>query len=83
MLELDERFELLRAGQVVIDCGASPGSWSQVAVKKVNADGHNSNEPQGLVISIDKQPIFHIEVSLRNALKFIQIIVLLGCNSIR
>lgn len=67
MLELDERFKLLHSGQVVIDCGASPGSWSQVAVKKVNADGHNSNKPQGLVISIDKQPIFDIEVSCTHA----------------
>lgn len=54
---------MLNPGQVVIDCGAAPGSWTQVAVKKVNSEGLNPNEPKGLVISIDKQQIFKIEVS--------------------
>jgi len=39
LLEIDDKYDILRAGSVVIDCGASPGSWSQVAVNKVNAVG--------------------------------------------
>ena len=35
LLEIDEKFRLLRPGKVVIDCGAAPGSWTQVAVEKV------------------------------------------------
>ncbi|MDE2335525.1 MAG: RlmE family RNA methyltransferase [Rhodospirillales bacterium] len=31
LLELDERFHLLRGGQRVLDLGAAPGGWSQVA----------------------------------------------------
>ena len=33
LLELDERFKLLRPGMRVIDLGAAPGGWTQVAVK--------------------------------------------------
>jgi 23S rRNA (uridine2552-2'-O)-methyltransferase len=34
LLELDERFHLMRAGQRVLDLGAAPGGWSQVAVAR-------------------------------------------------
>ncbi len=34
LLELDERFHLIRRGARVVDLGAAPGGWSQVAVKK-------------------------------------------------
>ncbi|GAV05189.1 hypothetical protein RvY_15357 [Ramazzottius varieornatus] len=37
LLEIDEKYKILQPGHVVIDLGAAPGSWSQVAVKKVNA----------------------------------------------
>ena len=33
LIEINKRFELIKPGSVVIDCGASPGSWSQVAAK--------------------------------------------------
>ena len=33
LLELDERFHLLRKGMRVVDLGAAPGGWTQVAVK--------------------------------------------------
>ena len=33
LIELDERFHLLRPGMRVVDLGAAPGGWSQVAVK--------------------------------------------------
>jgi 23S rRNA (uridine2552-2'-O)-methyltransferase len=33
LIELDERYHLLRAGQRVVDLGAAPGGWSQVAVR--------------------------------------------------
>lgn len=47
-----------------MDCGAAPGSWSQVATKKVNSDGRRMQEPKGIVISVDKQQIFPIKVSI-------------------
>jgi len=34
LLELDEKCQLLRAGMRVIDLGAAPGGWTQVAVQR-------------------------------------------------
>jgi 23S rRNA (uridine2552-2'-O)-methyltransferase len=45
LTEIDERDQLLRPGQVVVDLGAAPGGWSQVLAKRVG--------PQGKVIAID------------------------------
>lgn len=39
LLEIDERDHLMRPGMVVVDLGAAPGSWSQVALKRVGAKG--------------------------------------------
>jgi len=39
LMEIDQKFNILRPGYVVLDCGSAPGSWSQVAVRSVNADG--------------------------------------------
>ena len=35
LIELDERFHLLRPGQRVVDLGCAPGGWTQVAVARV------------------------------------------------
>lgn len=37
LVQLDERFHLLRPGTRVVDLGAAPGGWTQVAVAKVRA----------------------------------------------
>ncbi len=34
LLELDERFQLLKPGMRILDLGAAPGGWSQVAAKR-------------------------------------------------
>jgi 23S rRNA (uridine2552-2'-O)-methyltransferase len=39
LLELDERFQLLRRGASVVDLGAAPGGWSQVAARRVGRSG--------------------------------------------
>lgn len=39
LLEMNERHQILRPGLRVLDCGAAPGAWSQVAVQRVNAAG--------------------------------------------
>lgn len=39
LLELDERDRLLRPGDVVVDLGAAPGGWSQVAAERVGGRG--------------------------------------------
>jgi 23S rRNA (uridine2552-2'-O)-methyltransferase len=34
LLELDDRFQLIKKGARVLDLGAAPGGWAQVAVKR-------------------------------------------------
>ncbi|XP_046359462.1 rRNA methyltransferase 2, mitochondrial-like [Haliotis rufescens] len=53
LLEIDDRHKLLHPGGVVIDCGAAPGSWTQVALERVKEHGQ--------VISIDLQPMATID----------------------
>jgi 23S rRNA (uridine2552-2'-O)-methyltransferase len=37
LIELDDKYRLLRPGMRVVDLGAAPGGWSQVAAKRVRA----------------------------------------------
>ncbi|MEM7302456.1 MAG: RlmE family RNA methyltransferase [Pseudomonadota bacterium] len=37
LLEIDDRFNLLKKGQRVVDLGAAPGGWCQVAVAKTGS----------------------------------------------
>lgn len=39
LTEIDERDKLLRPGQVIVDLGAAPGGWSQVAAKRAGRAG--------------------------------------------
>ena len=49
LLEIDKRDQLLRVGMTVVDLGAAPGSWCQVAVQKL--------KKQGRVLAIDLLPV--------------------------
>ncbi|XP_049869290.1 rRNA methyltransferase 2, mitochondrial [Pectinophora gossypiella] len=61
LLEMNDKTNILVPGLTVVDLGAAPGSWTQVAVQKTNADGADPKKPKGTVISIDKLQIFPIE----------------------
>ena len=39
LMEIDDKDKLIRPGMVVVDLGAAPGSWSQVAIKRVGESG--------------------------------------------
>jgi len=39
LLQLDQQFHLLHRGMRVVDLGAAPGGWSQVAARKIGAKG--------------------------------------------
>lgn len=49
LLEIQRRFRLLRRGDLVLDLGAWPGGWTQVAVEIVG--------PRGRVVAVDKVPL--------------------------
>ena len=56
LIEIDEKYNLLKKNMNVIDLGSAPGSWSQVAAKRAG--------PKGRVIALDlleMQPIKNVE----------------------
>ncbi|KAM9843945.1 rRNA methyltransferase 2, mitochondrial [Aulostomus maculatus] len=61
LLEMDEKFRVLKPGYSVVDCGAAPGAWSQVAVQRVNSAGSDSKLPRGTVVGIDLLNIPHLD----------------------
>jgi 23S rRNA (uridine2552-2'-O)-methyltransferase len=48
LLEIDDKYRLLKPGMAVVDLGAAPGGWSQIAAKRVG-----SVEGKGKVVAID------------------------------
>lgn len=51
LIQLDEKAQLLKSGTRVVDLGAAPGGWTQVAVEKVGSQGKSG----GKVVGIDIQ----------------------------
>ncbi|MFP6742670.1 MAG: RlmE family RNA methyltransferase [Alphaproteobacteria bacterium] len=49
LLELDDRFHILAPGSRVVDLGAAPGGWTQVAVERVKAGSRKG----GRVVAVD------------------------------
>lgn len=49
LIQLDDKLHFLKPGMKVVDLGAAPGGWTQVAVKRVGADMPG----RGLVVGID------------------------------
>ena len=60
LLEINEKFNILKFGDSVIDLGCAPGGWSQVAVEKTNANLDQLNKKKGRVIGIDLKPILSV-----------------------
>jgi 23S rRNA (uridine2552-2'-O)-methyltransferase len=48
LMEMDDRFRLLKPGMRVVDLGAAPGGWTQVAVERTKG---------GTVVALDRLPI--------------------------
>ncbi|WP_421723196.1 RlmE family RNA methyltransferase [Bauldia sp.] len=48
LIEMDDRYQLFTKGARVVDLGAAPGGWSQVAAERV---GSTADEP--LVVAVD------------------------------
>lgn len=53
LIEIDDKAKVLKPGQRVVDLGAAPGGWTQVAVERVRAGRPGG----GTVVAIDKQPM--------------------------
>ena len=51
--QIDDKFKILKKGQRVLDLGAAPGSWMQVALERVGEKGY--------VLGVDLLPIAGLE----------------------
>lgn len=49
LLQINKRFKIIRKGDRILDLGAAPGGWSQVALEAVGEEG--------LVVAVDLQRI--------------------------
>src|ERR1700712_4747362 len=48
LIEIDDKYRFLKPGKSVVDLGAAPGGWSQIAAKRVGA-----GDGKGRVVAID------------------------------
>jgi 23S rRNA (uridine2552-2'-O)-methyltransferase len=48
LIEMDDRYHLLKPGTRIVDLGAAPGGWSQIAADRVKA-----KEGRGKVVGVD------------------------------
>lgn len=53
--EIDEEAKLVRPGQIIVDLGCAPGSWSQYIIRKLGTQG--SNQVNGVVVGLDILPM--------------------------
>ena len=52
LMEIDDKHRLLKPGMTVVDLGAAPGGWSQIAARRVGA-AEGKGHSKGKVIAID------------------------------
>ena len=52
LLQIDDQFHFLKAGARIVDLGAAPGGWTQVAVERTKPE-----RSRGIVIGIDLTPV--------------------------
>ena len=53
LIEIDDKYKLLKPGQCVVDLGCAPGGWTQVAVERTKSDRNSG----AYVIGIDIQDV--------------------------
>ena len=55
IMELDDKFRFLVPGARIVDLGAAPGGWCQVAVKRCKVLAERSGKTVGTILGIDLQ----------------------------
>lgn len=48
LMEIDDKFHILKPGMSVVDLGAAPGGWSQIAAKRIGVESG-----RGQIVAID------------------------------
>ncbi|NKB26484.1 MAG: 23S rRNA methyltransferase [Rhodobacteraceae bacterium] len=72
IIGLDDKYRFLVPGARVVDLGAAPGGWCQVAVKRINALGDRSGKAQGRIIGVDLQEMEPIAGAELHLLDFLE-----------
>ncbi len=72
IMEIDDKHRFLVPGARVVDLGAAPGGWAQVAVERVNATGKKSGKKRGRVLGIDLQEIDPLDGAEFHVLDFLE-----------
>lgn len=62
LVEIDDKHKILKRGQRVVDLGAAPGGWSQVAAERIGLE-----KGQGKIVAIDL-----LEIEPINGVEFAQ-----------
>lgn len=69
LIEIDEKFKILKKGYSVVDLGAAPGGWSQVAAEKISL----GKKWGGELLSIDLLEMKPIESALIIKQNFLEV----------
>lgn len=67
LIEMDDRYKLLKHGQRIVDLGAAPGGWAQVAARKVGSAGGGGGRVVGIDL-LDIDPIPGVEFTVMDFL---------------
>ncbi len=70
IMELDDKFHFLTNGARVVDLGAAPGGWCQVAVPRINALGEKKGKEIGTILGVDLQEMEPIAGATLHQLDF-------------
>jgi 23S rRNA (uridine2552-2'-O)-methyltransferase len=60
LIELDDKYKFLKPNQRIVDLGAAPGGWSQVAARRtglLRSDDEGKEKSFGRIVGIDLLPI--------------------------
>ncbi len=71
ILELDDKFRFLVPGARVVDLGAAPGGWAQVAVGRINSNSAKKGKAVGRIIGVDLQEMDPLDGAEFHVLDFL------------
>ena len=63
LIEIDDRYHILKPGQTVVDLGAAPGGWSQVAADRIRA---TDRTPVVAIDILPMDPITNVKILLKD-----------------